>query len=106
MALRVAGAQINLVVGDLEGNEQRILESMDWAESASADVRAIAQQWVGNLAALTMPTGGGTGTPSREWSAHIDAMRAMVKRYQERPFSPYTPQKPLPVPAGDPIGGM
>ncbi len=75
-------------------------------ESASADVRAIAQQWVGNLAALTMPTGGAAGTPSPEWSAHIEALRGMVTRYQERPFSPYTPQKPLPVPAGDPIGGM
>ncbi len=36
--IRVAGAQINLRVGDLEHNERRILESMEWAESQSADV--------------------------------------------------------------------
>lgn len=36
--LRVAGAQINLRVGDLGYNEARILESMRWAESLRADV--------------------------------------------------------------------
>ena len=36
--IRVAGAQINLRVGDLEYNKSRILESMAWAESKSADV--------------------------------------------------------------------
>ncbi|MGH8913501.1 MAG: NAD+ synthase [Acidimicrobiia bacterium] len=38
MPLRVAGAQLNLCVGDLAGNEQRIAEAMDWAESEHADV--------------------------------------------------------------------
>lgn len=38
MALKVAGAQINLTVGDLEGNEARIAEAMDRAEGAGADV--------------------------------------------------------------------
>lgn len=36
--IRVAGAQINLWVGDLEGNEARIAEAMDWAEAQAADV--------------------------------------------------------------------
>ena len=36
--LRVAGAQLDLVVGDLAGNEARILESMAWAEGHDADV--------------------------------------------------------------------
>ncbi len=36
--LRVAGAQINLTVGDLPGNEARILAAMDWAERQEADV--------------------------------------------------------------------
>ena len=36
--IRVAGAQINLRVGDLEYNENRILEAMDWAEPNDADV--------------------------------------------------------------------
>jgi len=36
--LRVAGAQLNLVVGDLAGNEARILEAMAFAEGAGADV--------------------------------------------------------------------
>ncbi|MDH3262110.1 MAG: NAD+ synthase [Acidimicrobiia bacterium] len=36
--LRVAGAQLNLVVGDLEGNHDRIASAMAWAEDESADV--------------------------------------------------------------------
>ncbi|MFP5331346.1 MAG: NAD+ synthase [Acidimicrobiia bacterium] len=36
--MRVAGAQLNLTVGDLAGNEARIAESMDWAEAEGADV--------------------------------------------------------------------
>jgi NAD+ synthase (glutamine-hydrolysing) len=36
--LRVAGAQLDLVVGDLEGNERRIADAMAWAETQQADV--------------------------------------------------------------------
>ena len=36
--LRIAGAQLDLTVGDLSGNEARILEAMEWAEGMSADV--------------------------------------------------------------------
>jgi NAD+ synthase (glutamine-hydrolysing) len=36
--IRVAGAQINLTVGDLEGNAERILAAMAWAEDLQADV--------------------------------------------------------------------
>jgi NAD+ synthase (glutamine-hydrolysing) len=36
--LRVAGAQLDLVVGDLEGNGRRIADAMAWAESRQADV--------------------------------------------------------------------
>ena len=36
--VRVAGAQINLVVGDLLGNEAKIMAAMEWAENAGADV--------------------------------------------------------------------
>ena len=36
--LRVAGAQINLTVGDFVGNEARILDAMQQAENAEADV--------------------------------------------------------------------
>jgi hypothetical protein len=75
-------------------------------ESASADVRAIAQQQVGQVGALTMVPGNSAAAASAEWAAHDQALRELVKRYEERPFSPYAPQKPLPVPAGDPIGGM
>jgi NAD+ synthase (glutamine-hydrolysing) len=38
MPLRVAGAQLNLCVGDLSGNEKRIAAAMDWAEREQADV--------------------------------------------------------------------
>ena len=80
---------------------QRLME-LGANESASSDVRAIAQHFVGRLPALLFPAG---GTPrSAAWGAHIEAVADVVKRYKERPFSPYAPQKPLPVPAGDPIG--
>ncbi len=36
--LRVAGAQLNLVVGDLEGNEARIADAMSWADEVEADI--------------------------------------------------------------------
>lgn len=36
--LRVAGAQLNLKVGDLDGNVERILAAMSWAEEQQADV--------------------------------------------------------------------
>ncbi|MGB5167404.1 MAG: nitrilase-related carbon-nitrogen hydrolase, partial [Acidimicrobiia bacterium] len=39
--IRVAGAQIDLTVGDLIGNEERILEAMVWAEKIEADVLVV-----------------------------------------------------------------
>jgi NAD+ synthase (glutamine-hydrolysing) len=38
MPLRVAGAQLNLCVGDFAGNEERILDAMAWADRERADV--------------------------------------------------------------------
>jgi len=38
MPLRVAGAQLNLCVGDFAGNEERIMGAMAWAEREQADV--------------------------------------------------------------------
>lgn len=38
MTLRVAGAQINVVVGDIDGNCQRILDAMEKAAALGADV--------------------------------------------------------------------
>lgn len=37
-SLRVAGAQLDFVVGDIAGNEARILEAMSWASDRGADV--------------------------------------------------------------------
>ncbi len=75
-------------------------------ESAASDVRAIAQQQVGQLVLLATASGSTAAAASPAWAAHGAALRALVERYADRPFSPYTPQKPLPAPAGDPIGGM
>jgi len=36
--LRVAGAQLDMVVGDLHGNEVKMLDAMSWAEEQCADV--------------------------------------------------------------------
>ncbi|MEA3502255.1 MAG: NAD+ synthase [Actinomycetota bacterium] len=41
VTIRIAGAQIDLTVGDLAGNEARILDSMQWAEDAGADVLVV-----------------------------------------------------------------
>lgn len=38
MPVRVAGAQLNFVVGDVAGNEERAAEAMAWAEGVGADV--------------------------------------------------------------------
>ena len=38
MPVRVAGAQLNFVVGDVAGNEERAAEAMAWAEGTGADV--------------------------------------------------------------------
>ena len=38
MSVRLALAQINTIVGDLEGNRGRILASLDEARSADADL--------------------------------------------------------------------
>jgi NAD+ synthase (glutamine-hydrolysing) len=40
-SLRVAGAQLDLVVGDLAGNEGKIRDSMQWAEENRADVLVV-----------------------------------------------------------------
>jgi NAD+ synthase (glutamine-hydrolysing) len=36
--IRIAGAQLDLVVGDIDGNVERILEVMTWAEGIQADL--------------------------------------------------------------------
>ncbi|GBE21471.1 MAG TPA: NAD+ synthase [Actinobacteria bacterium] len=36
--LRISGAQLDLVVGDIEGNSSRIADAMRWAEGQDADV--------------------------------------------------------------------
>ena len=38
MPVRVAGAQLNFRVGDIAGNESKMLEAIRWAESKGADV--------------------------------------------------------------------
>jgi NAD+ synthase (glutamine-hydrolysing) len=38
VTLRIAGAQLDLTVGDLSGNEEKILDAMVWAETRFADV--------------------------------------------------------------------
>jgi NAD+ synthase (glutamine-hydrolysing) len=38
MPLRVAGAQLDLIVGDIAGNESKIIEAMSWAEAENAEV--------------------------------------------------------------------
>jgi NAD+ synthase (glutamine-hydrolysing) len=74
MPLRVAGAQLDLVVGDLAGNEARIAEAMDWAEEAGADV-------------LLLPELAVTGYPPEDLvlrAAFVDEAIAVVGRLARR----------------------
>lgn len=41
MFIRIAGAQLNQVIGDFPGNRDRILEAMMWAQEQEADVLAL-----------------------------------------------------------------
>ena len=73
MFLRVAGAQLNLTVGALEENTGRILEAMDWAEDAEADV-------------LLLPELAVTGYPPEDLllrSGFLEQARAMIERLAE-----------------------
>ncbi len=36
--IRIAGAQLNLTVGDIDGNVDRIIDAMEWAEECQADI--------------------------------------------------------------------
>jgi NAD+ synthase (glutamine-hydrolysing) len=72
--LRVAGAQLDLVVGDLEGNERRIADAMAWAESQQADV-------------LLLPELAVTGYPPEDLllreefvQGNVDVVRTLARR--------------------------
>ena len=74
MALRVAGAQLNLTVGDIPGNEERIAAAMDRAADADADV-------------LLLPELAVSGYPPEDLvlrsdfvEANIDAIRRLARR--------------------------
>jgi NAD+ synthase (glutamine-hydrolysing) len=74
MPLRVAGAQIDLVVGDLVGNEAKIAAMMDWAEAEAADV-------------LVLPELAVTGYPPEDLvlrPGFVDDNREVVRRLARR----------------------
>ena len=73
-SVRVAGAQINLRVGDLEYNEARIVAAMEWAEEERADI-------------LLLPELAVCGYPPEDLvlrSAFAEANREAVRRLAER----------------------
>ena len=73
-SVRVAGAQINLRVGDLEYNEARISAAMEWAEAERADI-------------LLLPELAVCGYPPEDLvlrSAFMEANRETVRRLAER----------------------
>ena len=70
MPFRIAGAQLNLVVGDLAGNEDRITEAIERATSDSADV-------------LLLPELAVNGYPPEDLvlrNDFVDAGRAVLRR--------------------------
>ncbi len=72
--MRIAGAQLNLDVGDLEGNGRRILDAMDWAEGEKADL-------------LVLPELATSGYPPEDLALRDDflgANRAVLERLAER----------------------
>jgi NAD+ synthase (glutamine-hydrolysing) len=74
MSLRVAGAQLNLTVGDLAGNEAKIADAMDWAQDERADV-------------LLLPELAVTGYPPEDLvirPSFVDDNIAVVRRLARR----------------------
>lgn len=72
--MRIAGAQGNFDVGDLEGNCRRILDAMDWAEGEGADL-------------LVFPELATSGYPPEDLALRGDflaANRAVLERLAER----------------------
>ena len=74
MSLRVAGAQVNLTVGDIPGNEAKIAQAMDRAAQEGADVLAVPE--------LAIP-----GYPPEDLvlrrdfvEANIDALHRLARR--------------------------
>ncbi len=63
MSFRIAGAQINPTVGDLDQNRRRILQAMEWAESKEADL-------------LVLPELAVTGYPPEDLALRDDFLRA------------------------------
>lgn len=77
MTLRIAGAQVNLTVGDLEGNESIIAGAMDRAVAAGADI-------------LLLPELAITGYPPEDLvlrrdfvEANIEVLRRLARRSTE-----------------------
>ena len=73
-SLRVAGAQLNLRVGDIDGNVVRIADTIDWATEAGADV-------------VVFPELAVTGYPPEDLvlrdgfvQANLDAVTELAKR--------------------------
>lgn len=79
---------------------------MDLASDATAtsDVRAMASH---RLMVLKGLIGGSTSVARDDaaWGAHHVALVADIDRFLSRPEATVTPPRPLPTPAGDPIGG-
>ena len=72
--LRIAGGQIDLTVGDITGNEAKIVEAMTWAETVAADVLVLPE--------LTI-----TGYPPDDLllrSAFVEENRAVLARLAQR----------------------
>jgi len=72
--MRIAGSQIDLVVGDLEGNTARIIEEMEWATAEAADVLLLPE--------LAIP-----GYPPEDLilrPAFVDRNREIVERLAHR----------------------
>ena len=63
MTFRIAGAQLNMAVGDLGGNRRKIVEAMEWAESQNADL-------------LVLPELAVTGYPPEDLALRSDFQKA------------------------------
>ncbi len=78
---------------------------MDLASDAAAstDVRAMATAALTRLTTLPSPELSDGGAAAA-WAAHKAALEADIERFLKRPEATVTHPRPLPTPAGDPIG--
>jgi hypothetical protein len=102
-AAATARALDGAIVRSLQALYARRLMDLAANATASSDVRALASHRLTGLKRIV----GGSAIVAQDdaaWQAHWATLEADIDRFLSRPEATVTPPRPLPTPAGDPIG--